>query len=120
MSLGERLRILLEEKGITQKQLANSLNVGVSTLGNYIQDIREPDYDMLKCFASYFEVSTDYLLEHKTSQSESDHEVELLRIFRSLSPDQQEFFIEQGKLFIAQNNKKTKSSSSRTSAKRSG
>ena len=106
MSLGEMLRYLLEERDITQKQLAECMNIGASTLGNYIQNIREPDYEMLKELASFFGVSTDYLLEHKVDQTVCSHEVELLRVFRALEKDQQELFIEQGKLFIAQNNKK--------------
>ena len=112
MSLGEILRNLLEERDITQKQLADILNVGASTLSNYIQNSREPDYETLRRLASYFEVSTDYLLEFKTAQVSSLQESELLRVFRTLTNDQQELFIEQGKLFIAQNYKKRKSSDS--------
>ena len=120
MSLGEVLRNLLEEMDITQKQLADSLNIGASTLGNYIQNIREPDCEMLKCLASYFDVSIDYLLDHRSNKTISSQEDELLRIFRSLTGEQQEFYIEQGKLFIAQNNKKRKSSDLRTSVNTSG
>lgn len=110
MTLGEILRNLLIEKDITQKQLAESLNIAPSTLGNYIQNVREPDYEMLKCFADYFNVSTDYLLNHRANGATSHKEDELLRVFRALTKDQQEIFIEQGKLFIVQNNKKEKSS----------
>jgi len=76
---------------------------------------REPDYETLRRLACFFDVSTDYLLEYKTPQAASSQENELLRIFRTLSNDQQELFIEQGKLFIAQNYKKRKSSESKTS-----
>lgn len=106
MSLGEILRNLMDERDITQKKLADSLNVGASTLGNYIQNTREPDYDMLRALANYFNVSTDYLLEHEANENLSHHENELLRIFRALTCDQQELFIKQGKLFITHNNKK--------------
>ena len=106
MSFGEVLRNLLEEKDITQKQLADNLNVGASTLGNYIQNIREPDFEMLKCLATYFRVSTDYLLEYKSNLNISNQEDELLRVFRTLTKDQQEFLIEQGKLLIARYSKK--------------
>ena len=108
MSFGEVLRNLLQERNITQKQLADNLNVGASTLGNYIQNTREPDFEMLKCLAAYFSVSTDYLLEHRSNQTVSSQEADLLRIFRSLSNDEQELYIEQGKLFIAQYSKKRK------------
>ena len=112
MSLGEILRNLLEERDITQKQLADILNVGASTLSNYIQNTREPDYETLKRLAIYFDVSTDYLLEYRITLVASSQEAELLRIFRTLTNDQQELYIEQGKLFIAQNCKKRRSSKS--------
>ncbi|MCL2249838.1 MAG: helix-turn-helix domain-containing protein [Oscillospiraceae bacterium] len=114
MSLGEVLRNLMDERDITQKKLADNLNIGASTLGNYIQNIREPDFEMLQALATYFDVSTDYLLGHNVGCEESPHEGELIRIFRSLEPDQKELFIEQGKLFIIQNNKKSKLSQDKT------
>ena len=48
MSFGEKLRILLEEHTMTQKQLAKELNIAPSTVGSYIQNTREPDFDTLK------------------------------------------------------------------------
>lgn len=110
--LGDILRNLLDERDITQKQLAHKLNIAPSTLGNYIQNVTEPDHEMLKCLADYFCVTIDYLLDHRTSHAMSHQEDELLRIFRSLTIDQQDFYIEQGKIFIAQNNKRGKSSHS--------
>ena len=120
VSLGEILRNLLDERDVTQKQLADNLNIGASTLGNYIQDIREPDYNVLKDLATFFDVTTDYLLEHRTKITSSMQEDEILRIFRSLSLDQQELLIEQGKLLITHNCKKRKSSESKTSDNKTG
>ena len=108
MTIGDILRNLLADMDITQKQLAEALNIGASTLSNYVQNIREPDYGMIKRLADYFGVSTDYLLDHRTAKSESHNEDDLLRIYRALSQDQQELFIKQGKLLIAQNNKNVK------------
>ena len=120
MSLGDILRDLLEEGDISQKQFADSMNIGASTLGNYIQNIREPDYETLKRFADYFSVSIDYLLGHVTNQTLNYRENELLRVFRALTNDQQELFIEQGKIFIVYKNKKRKSSDSATSTNKIG
>ena len=61
MRFGETLRELLAEEGITQKQMAADLNIAASTLGNYIQNSREPDHETLKRIADYFDVSMDYL-----------------------------------------------------------
>jgi transcriptional regulator with XRE-family HTH domain len=106
MTFGDRLRYLLEERGLTQKQLSQSLNIAASTIGNYIRNIREPDYGTLKSLATYFNVSVDYLLDRQADPSITGDERELLRIFRALPKDQQELYLEQGKAFITYNNKK--------------
>jgi transcriptional regulator with XRE-family HTH domain len=109
VKLGDVLRNLLDERDLSQKDLATALQMAPSTIGNYIRNEREADYDTLKLFASYFDVSIDYLLGYPTKGAGSLRENELLRIFRTLSPDQQELFIEQGRAFVIQNNKKEKS-----------
>jgi len=112
MMFGDILRNLLEERNLSQKQLSAELNVAASTLGNYIRNLREPDYETLKRLAAYFDVSTDYLLDYCHSPAGNRLENELLRVFRALTVEQQELYIEQGKVFLIQNNKKEKSSRS--------
>ena len=107
------MKVLLEERSMTQKQFADSFNISASTISNYVQNIREPDYETLKRFADYFDVTTDYLLNRRTSKNISPAEVELLRVFRSLTKDQQEIYIEQGKIFITHNNKKLRCNESK-------
>lgn len=99
MLFGDILRNLLEEKNITQKQMASDLNIAASTLGNYIRNTREPDFATLCRIAAYFGVSTDYLLDYHPSYNISPLESELLRVFRTLTPEQQKIYIEQGKAF---------------------
>ena len=117
MRLGDVIRELLDLHGITQRQLAQSLDLSPSALGNYIQGTREPDYGTLIRIADYFRVTTDYLLCHSVkdgaTDSEALHREELLLcIFRSLTEDQQNFYLEQGQIFLRQNRKKQSSSSS--------
>ena len=112
MTLGDILRNLLTDHDMTQKQLASDLGIGASTLGNYVQNNREPDYITIKRFADYFGVTTDYLLDHRSGKAESFKEDELLRVFRILTPDEQDLYIEQGKLFLTQNYKKAQSGDS--------
>ncbi len=100
MEFGEVLRRLLEDNDITQRQLATDLNMGATTIGNYIRGIRQPDFDTLKLFADYFNVTTDYLLDYQSGITKEHGEDELLRIYRSLPPDKRQLLIEEGKLLV--------------------
>ena len=117
MTLGQRIQTLMDERDINQKQLAVELNLPASTVRNYIRDLREPDFDTLKLFARFFEVSTDYLLGYsKYDAAMEDYELEIFRILRALTPEQRHIFIQQGKVFVNANTKRATSSST-TSAK---
>ena len=109
MKLGDILKELIEQHDMTQRQLAQKLDITPAALGNYIRNIREPDYNTLIRIADFFHVSTDFLLNHKIDSQTTHEEELLLHIFRSLSIDQKELYLEQGKLFIKQNNKKRSS-----------
>ena len=79
-------------------------------MGGYVQGSSEPDFETLKRLAEYFDVTTDYMLGMNVANTNSFTENELLRVFRSMTSEQQILFIEQGKVFVKANRKKTKSS----------
>ena len=106
MKFGDILRQLLEDNDITQKQLANDLNIGVTTIGNYVRGFREPDFEVIKLIATYFNVSTDYLLNFRSGTTRDHSEDELLRIYRSLPQSEKRLFLEQGKLLVRHSLKK--------------
>ncbi|MCI3197668.1 helix-turn-helix transcriptional regulator [Bacillus sp. HU-1818] len=62
MGLGARIRRLRENSKLTQKALAEKLNIPHQNLSNYERGFRQPDYETLKKIANFFEVTTDYLL----------------------------------------------------------
>lgn len=112
MKFGDRLRILIEEKNITQKELSAQLNIAPSTVSSYAQNTREPDFETLKMIADYFKVTTDYLLGYKSSNTKTtSQEEDLLRVFRCLSAEQKEICLEQCKVFIKINQKEMAKSS---------
>ena len=100
MKFGDILRNLINDREITQRRLASDLNIAPSTLGNYIQDSREPDFQTLKDIANYFNVTVDYLIDNRSPYTKSRNEEEILRIYRSLSPEQQDLYLELGKLSL--------------------
>ncbi|WP_427339585.1 helix-turn-helix domain-containing protein [Caloranaerobacter sp. DY30410] len=62
MTFAERLKLLREEKGLTQQDIANILDVGRATIAGYETKGKQPDYEKLKKLADFFNVSIDYLL----------------------------------------------------------
>ena len=60
--LGERLKELRTEKGMTQKELADALGINSVTYLHYEKSQREPPLSLLVEMAEYFDVTTDYLL----------------------------------------------------------
>ncbi len=104
MEIGHRLLSLLEEEGITQKELAKSLNLSPSTLNGYIKNRRQPDATTLIRLVSYFDTTTDYLygmtsLKEAPSSPYSAEERHLISIYRSISDEKKALFIETGKVF---------------------
>lgn len=62
MTFGERLKLLRDEGGLTQQDIADIINVGRPTIAGYETKGKQPDYDKLKTLANYFDVSVDYLI----------------------------------------------------------
>ncbi len=100
MKFSDKLRMLIEERNLTQKQVALDLNVAASTMGGYVQGSSEPDFDTLIKIAEYFNVSTDYLLGRLSDGTVDASEEELLRVYRSMKSEYSPIYIKQGKSFI--------------------
>lgn len=60
--IGERIRMLREEKNLTQQDLAEAINSTQQKISNYEKGPIEPDYETLKSIADFFGTTTDYLL----------------------------------------------------------
>jgi len=72
MAVKERLIEVRNEKGITQEELSNYLNVSRSTIAGYETGKRKPEYETLQKLANYFNVSLDYLLGSSNERSSAD------------------------------------------------
>lgn len=62
MILKERLKELRHERGLSQKEVAEALEISVSCYGGYEQGYREPDLKTLIKICKLFETSSDFLL----------------------------------------------------------
>lgn len=103
MTFGERLKYLMDEKEVTQRQVSKQLNIAISTLNGYANDYREPDFATLSSLAQYFNVSTDFLLGLSAIPSDSttiaDEQLQcLIHYYQKLSPEMQTLLLEEAKL----------------------
>ena len=62
MDIGTTIRKLRNIRGIKQETFAADIGVSVQTVSCWENDVNYPDISMLPIIASYFKVTTDYLL----------------------------------------------------------
>lgn len=60
--LGYKLKLLRQEKGVSQREVAHAIGVSVSAYANYEQGIREPSIEIIKKICKYYEKSSDFIL----------------------------------------------------------
>ena len=74
MKLSEKLKLLREEKGMTQEQVCSELGIGIQSIRNYENTTIEriPNTVQLKMLKEFYNVTYEYLLdedcENKTSE----------------------------------------------------
>lgn len=61
---GDALKELRKKHHLSQKELADNINVAPSTISMYEKGNRSPNDELLKKIATYFDVTTDFLLGH--------------------------------------------------------
>lgn len=60
--LGNRLRELREEKGLTQEELGKRLNLTKANISKYESEKLEPNIETITYLANFFETTADYIL----------------------------------------------------------
>lgn len=82
ITLGERLRDLIKERGLDHKEVAKILEIKRTTFSGYVRNFREPNIKTLKALANYFNVTVDYLIGNSNERNPNyDHLTEELNIF---------------------------------------
>lgn len=81
--IGARMRKYREEKGLSQKQLADMINVSNARVSNWEQGINRPDADILADICRALNVSPSELLNvHLVGEELSQHEMKLVNAYR--------------------------------------
>jgi transcriptional regulator with XRE-family HTH domain len=64
--VGDRIKRLRKDKGLTQEEAAKRLGMVRSTYSNYENGKREPDFETAKKIADFYDKTVDYLLGSST------------------------------------------------------
>lgn len=80
-----RIREILEDRNMMQKELAATLGLPQQTMSNYISEKRQADYDTLVRICDVLGVTMDYLFGRSSNPapSVSDEDAELLRAYHA-------------------------------------
>lgn len=68
----KKIKNLRQNKGLTQAEMAEKIDVARTTYAMYEQGKREPDFEILEKIADYFNVSTDYLLGRTDAKNQEE------------------------------------------------
>lgn len=74
MSFGNNLKLIRKEKGITQEQLAEMLDVSRQAVSKWESDIGYPETDKLLLLAGKLNVSLDFLMDNKPKDDNEQEE----------------------------------------------
>ena len=100
--MGDKIRRLRIECNLTQKGLADLLDISPSAVGMYEQNRRIPDADSITRLALIFGVSTDYLLGHEKAapdeQPLTSKQKKILHLCQHLSDEDMKKLIDYAEL----------------------
>ena len=107
---GKQIKTLLQQRNLSQKQLADDLAISPSTLNNYITDKREPDFKTLLAIATRLDTSIDFLLDYTPPHTKAEKtsllakfESELLTLTYDMSIGQLELVLKHAKILSGYN-----------------
>ena len=93
------LKRLRKEYGISQQRLADAINVSQPSINKYENHNIEPEIEILKRMADYFNTSIDYIVGHTTVRRKIEYvepyqlnafEADMITRFRSLTDDEKQ------------------------------
>lgn len=110
MEIGHVISLLRHKKGISQKELANNLNVSPGLVGLWETNKRVPSLEYFILIIDYFAVSADLLLEkdrklnpnqYPNNSAELPLETKkILNVFHQLNEDNQDILIGEAKKML--------------------
>ena len=79
MNFGNRLKMLRNITGVTQRELASAIDVERATIAGYETRSSEPNYEKLIRISKFFNVSVDYLLGNDEIIKSTSYKLPILK-----------------------------------------
>lgn len=106
--IGDRLKLLRNQRKLLQEELAHKLGVSKSAIGMYERNERHPNLAIMNRIADFFDVTTDYLLgkSDEPRLTETQYLIgrkkyhELVNLMESLDPDEYESVMQRVRDFV--------------------
>ena len=98
MNIGNKIKELRKQRGITQEELAHSIGISFQAVSKWENGIALPDITLVPIIASYFGVSMDELFEFNLKEIEAavDTVVNEAYKFRETDPPKSRAILEEG------------------------
>ncbi len=74
MNIGNKIKKLRKQKGITQEQLANAIGISFQSVSKWENNIALPDITLMPLLANFFSVSMDELFDFKLHEMKKEIE----------------------------------------------
>lgn len=99
-SMGRRIKTARENKGYTQEQLAERLNLSVQHVSVIERGVKSPKMETFVKLANELEINADYLLEESLSVSSKIASSELYDMMDGISEKEKKRILEVVKLLV--------------------
>ena len=98
MNIGNKIKELRKQRGITQEQLATSIGISFQAVSKWENNIALPDITLAPMLASYFGVTMDELFDFNLKQIEAEVEAiaDEAYKYRTSDPEQSRAILESG------------------------
>jgi len=83
-AVGNKLKALRKQKRLTQKELAASLDIGISQLNKYESGMHMPPIKKLIQLSNIFDITLDYLVKDKEADMTELHNNKFIKRFQEL------------------------------------
>jgi transcriptional regulator with XRE-family HTH domain len=82
--IGDRMKSLRIERGLTQGELAKQLNLSITAISHYESGSRDPNSNIIILYSKFFGVSTDYILELSEFKNHTSNQISTNKFINNL------------------------------------